>query len=591
MRSRRTKVLITLVASAALGLTACGGNSSSGNNGGSGGSGSSASNTFNAGVGKVWNPSDQKGGTLKLGLAGDWADSVDPGNTYYGYSWDFVRFYTRALVMFKPAPGDAGYQLVPDLAQDLGKSSDGGKTWTYTLRSGVKFEDGTPVTSKDVKYAVERSFDKATLPLGPAYFDAFLNWPAGYKGPYKTPSMNTDSAIETPNDQTIVFHLNKPFKEFDYFAMLPQTAPVPQSKDTGANYKKHVISTGPYMWKTYEPGKQYVLVRNPEWDQSTDPNRKALPDEIDVQLGMNADDLDNQLIAGDTQVDAQGTGAQPAALSRLLGDPTLKARVDNPTAARLWYTNMLPQVKPFDNVHCRRAIQYGMDRASYQAAYGGPIAGGELATTVMPPTIPGYTKFDLYPAGSDSKGDTTKAKEELQKCGQPNGFDATIAYRAERPKEKATAEAFQQALDRIGIKLTIKPLPEGTYSSDTCGVPDYVAQHKIGMCVYGWGADWPSGFGYLSQIVDSRTIRPGGTNYNVRLPEVDKLLDKAVATADVQHREAIWGQIDKLVMQDAVIYPGIYSKTVLIRPTAATNVFVNNGLGGFYDFLAMGVQQ
>src|SRR3954452_13932006 len=591
MRSRRTKALTALVATAALGLTACGGSSDNGGSSGSGGSGGSAENSFNAGVGKIWNPSDQKGGTLKMGQAGDWADSVDPGNTYYGYSWDFARLYGRSLTMFKPAPGKAGLQLVPDLAQDLGKVSDGGKTWTYTLRSGVKFEDGTPVTSEDVKYAVERSTDKAVLALGPTYFNDYLDWPAGYKGPYKTPDMNTDSAIETPDDQTIVFHLVKPFEEFDYFAMLPSTAPVPKDKDTGVKYKEHVVSTGPYMWKTFDAGKLYQLVRNPEWDQSTDPNRTALPDQIDVQLNMNPDDLDNQLIAGDTQVDVVGTGAQPAALSRMLGDPTLKAPGDNPLAARTWYTNKMTQTKPFDDIHCRRAIQYGMHRASYQAAYGGPIAGGELATTVLPPTIPGYTKFDLYPAGSDSTGDLTKAKDELKQCGQPDGFDATIAYRAERPKEKATAEAFQQALDRIGIKLSIKPLPEGTYSSDTCGVPDYVAEHKIGMCVYGWGADWPRGFGYLSQIVDSRTIGPGGTNYNVRLPEVDKLLDKAVATADVQDREAIWGQIDKLVMQDAVIYPGIYSKTVLIRPTATTNVFVNDGLGGYYDFVTMGVQQ
>lgn len=581
---------MALVATAALGLTACGGNSDNGGSGGSG-SGEAAANSFNAGVGKIWNPSDAKGGTLKLGQAGDWADSVDPGNTYYGYSWDFARLYARSLVMFKPAPGDAGLQLVPDLAQDLGKASADGKTWTYTLRSGVKFEDGTPVTSKDVKYAVERSTDKEVLALGPTYFNDFLDWPAGYKGPYKTPDMNTDSAIETPDDQTIVFHLVKPFEEFDYFAMLPSTAPVPQDKDTGVKYKEHVVSTGPYMWKTFDAGKLYQLERNPEWDPSTDPNRTALPDQIDVQLNMNPDDLDNQLINGDTQVDVVGTGAQPAALSRMLGDPTLKERVDNPTAPRLWYTNLMTQTKPFDNIHCRRAIQYGMDRASYQAAYGGPIAGGDLATTVLPPTVPGYTKFDLYPAGSDSKGDTTKAKDELKQCGQPNGFDATIAYRAERPKEKATAEAFQQALDRIGIKLTIKPLPEGTYSSDTCGVPDYVAEHKIGMCVYGWAADWTSGFGYLSQIVDSRTIRPGGTNYNVKLPEVDKLLDKAVATADAQDREKIWAQIDKLVMEDAVIYPGVYSKSVLIRPTAATNVYVNDGLGGFYDYVALGVQQ
>jgi peptide/nickel transport system substrate-binding protein len=584
---KRTKAFVVLAVAAAMGLSACGGGG--GSNGGSSGSGGSTAK-FNAALDSVYNPSDKKGGTVRLGQAGDWADSVDPGNTYYGYSWDFLRTYARTLVMFRSAPGAQGNELVPDMATSLGKSSDGGKTWTYTLRKGMKFEDGSEITSADVKYAVERSIDKGVLALGPAYFDSMLNWPAGYKGPYKQPNANTDSAIETPDKYTIVFHLKQPFAGFDYLAQLPQTAPVPKAKDTGAKYKQHVISSGPYMWKTYSPGKEYQLVRNPQWSASTDPNRKALPDGYDIKLNMNPDDVDNQVIAGDIDADIQGTGVQPAALSKVLGDPTMKARADNPTLSRLWYTNMIPTVKPFDNIECRKAVEYGMDRTSYQNAYGGPFAGGDLATTLLPPTIPGHQKFDLFPAGPDSKGDLTAAKKALQACGQPNGFSATIAFRAERPKEKATAEAFQQALQRVGIKLETKPLPEATYSSDTCGDPNYRTQRKIGMCVYGWGADWNDGFGFLSQLVDGRTMRPGASNMNVNIPEVNQMLDQAMVEQDKAKREADWGAIDKRVMQDALIYPGVYAKAVLVRPKTATNVFVNDAFG-MYDYLAMGAQQ
>jgi peptide/nickel transport system substrate-binding protein len=305
---------------------------------------------------------------------------------------------------------------------------------------------------------------------------------------------------------------------------------------------------------------------------------------------MNADDVDNQVISGDKDVDVLGTGVQPAALSRVLGDPTLKARADNPLAARLWYTNLIPTVKPLDDIHCRKAIQYGMDRTSYQAAYGGPFAGGDLATTLLPPVIPGHEDFDLYPAGADSKGDLDQAKSELQQCGQPNGFEVNLGYRAERPKEKATAEAFQQALDRVGIKVNVKPMPEATYSSDTCGNPSYRTQRKIGMCVYGWGADWNDGFGFLSQIVDSRTIRPGAANMNVDLPEVDQMLDQAMSELDTTKREQDWAAIDKKVMEEALIYPGVYAKAVLVRPKTATNVFVNEAFG-YYDYLAMGAQK
>ncbi len=261
--------------------------------------------------------------------------------------------------------------------------------------------------------------------------------------------------------------------------------------------------------------------------QSTDENRKALPDKYEVSLNVNADDIDNRLISGDLDVDIAGTGVQPATQPKVLTDPALKAQSDNPTLARLWYTSINPTVKPFDNIECRKAVLYGMDQTGYQTAYGGPFAGGDLATTMLPPMIPGYQAFDLYPNGQDHKGDVDAAKEALTKCGQPNGFATNMAYRAERPKEKATAEAFQQALSRIGIKLTLKPYPQGDYFSAYAGNPPFVVKNNLGLATNGWGADWNDGFGFLSQIVDSRVIREtgGSSNTSVRIPEVDKMLD------------------------------------------------------------------
>jgi len=350
----------------------------------------------NAALGKIADPSDQKGGTLKFGLAGEWGDTVDPGETYYGYSWDMLRNYARTLTMFKTAPGKAGLELVPDLATDLGKSSDGGKTWTYTIKPGLKYEDGSPITTKDIKYAVERQVDKKTFPNGYTYFNDFLNWTicnkdAGvvkncYDGPYRTPDFNTDSAIETPNDTTIIFHLKQPYSGFDYLAQLGATAPVPQAKDTGAKYKKHVISSGPYMFDgDYNPTSGFNLKRNPNWDPATDPNRKALPDEMTVKLNMDPDDVDNQIIAGTLDVDIAGTGVQPAAVPKVLQSADLRKRADNPTIARLWYTSINPTVKPLDNIDCRKAIEYAMSPRSFQNAFGGKYAGGEIATTVLPP--------------------------------------------------------------------------------------------------------------------------------------------------------------------------------------------------------------
>ncbi|HSV64427.1 MAG TPA: ABC transporter substrate-binding protein [Mycobacteriales bacterium] len=575
--------MIATDATLALVLGACGGTTT-------GGRGTGTGATYNAGVGQVYNPSTTKGGTLRFANAGDW-DSLDPADTYYAYSWNFIRLYGRQLVMFAPEPGAAGAKLVPDLAETLGVPSNDSKTWTYKIRKGMRFEDGSTVTSKDVKYAVERSLDKQTFPNGPTYFNDFLDL-RGYTSPYQdpTPDKLGLKAIETPDDSTIVFHLAKPFSGFDYFAQLPATIPVPRAKDTGTKYKQHVVSTGPYKFESNELGKKFTLVRNDQWNPATDPIRTALPDRIEVTIGANADDIDNRLISGNLDVDVAGTGVQPATQGRILSDPNLKKNADAAATTRLWYTSINPDVAPLDNIHCRKAVEYAADHTAYQRAYGGP-AGGDIATNLLPPLIPGAKQVDLYNFGSKPGGDADSARQELQQCGQPSGFATNMSYRAERPKEKATAEAMQQALAKVGIRLTLKPFPQGDYFKLYAGKPDFAKNNKLGLMTTGWSADWPDGFGFLQQIVDSRVIRASGgnTNLSVKIPEVDHLIDQALLTTDTNAREQIWAQIDKRVMEEAVALPGVWAKTLLYRPPTLTNVFVTNGFG-MYDYLTLGVQ-
>jgi peptide/nickel transport system substrate-binding protein len=567
----------------ALGVTACSGGTKTGT---ASTGGSSAGDVQNAAVGKVFKPSTVKGGTLRFGMAGDW-DSVDPGDTYYGLSWNFLRNYARTLVVFKSSTGTP--TLVPDLAQTLGVPSDGAKTWTYKLRDGIKFEDGTPITSTDIKYGIARQLDKDTFPNGPTYFGDFLaNVPTGYSV-YKDKNLADLKSIQTPDAKTIVFHLKTAFAGFDYLAQLPATAPVPAAKDTGTKYKEHVVSSGPYMFEKVALGKSYLLKRNPNYDPKTDPDsgRLALPDNISVELGLNAPDLDNRLQAGDLDVDIAGTGVQAASQAKILNDAALKAKTDNAVAARTWFSVLNSDVAPLNNIDCRKAVLLAYDKTGYQRAYGGPT-GGDIATSLMPPMIPGYKAMDLYGAKAQPQGDPTAAKAELVKCGQPNGFATNISYRAERPKEKATAESLQQSLAKVGIALTIKPYPTGDYFKLYAGKPDFAKANKLGIMVYGWGADWPDGFGFLSQIVDSRVIRPSGnTNLGIKIPAVDKLIDKALATTNATARNAIWGNVDQLVNENASVVLGVWSKGLLFRPDNLTNVFVNDGFG-MYDYTALG---
>jgi peptide/nickel transport system substrate-binding protein len=551
--------------------------------------GGSSTAVQNAAVGKVFQPSSTKGGTLRFGMPGDW-DSVDPGDTYYGLSWNFLRNYARTLTVFKAGTGAP--TVVPDLATTLGVPSDGAKTWTYKLRDGLKYEDGTPITSADIKYGVARQLDKDTFPNGPTYFNDFLkDVPKGYSV-YKDKNLADLKSIETPDAKTIIFHLKTAFAGFDYLAQLPATAPVPVAKDTGSKYKEHVVSSGPYMFDTVALGKKYTLKRNPNYDAKTDPDsgRTALPDNLSVELGLNAADVDNRLIAGDLDIDINGTGVQAATQGKILGDPALKAKTDSAAAARTWFTQLNPDVAPLNNIDCRKAVLLAADKTGYQRAYGGPT-GGDIATGLLPPMIPGFKPMDLYEAKAKPTGDVEAAKAALAKCGQPNGFETNISYRAERPKEKATAESLQQSLARVGIKLNIKPYPTGDYFKLYAGKPDYAKANKLGLMVYGWGADWPDGFGFLSQITDSRVIHASGnTNLGIKIPAVDAAIDKALVTTDAAARNAIWGDIDKMVMENASVLPGVWSKGLLFRPANLTNVFVNDAFGQ-YDYTAAGTSR
>jgi peptide/nickel transport system substrate-binding protein len=474
----------------------------------------------------------------------------------------------------------------------LGTVSDHGLAWTYHLKPGIKFDDGTVVTRQEVKYAVERSYAKDVLPGGPSYFQLLLTNP-GYPGPFKdkTPGKLGLTSITTPDSATIVFHLQKPVADFDYVAALPQTVPVPAGKDTGANYQLHPISTGPYKFASYQLGKQLTLVPNTFWSAATDPNRKQLAGTMVFNLNVHPGMVDGNLMHNFAQVDQEGFGVQAAARAQILASPQLKNNADNLLTGFLWFTSINTKVKPLGNVHCRRAVEYAADKTTFQTAFGGPVAGGDIASTVMPPTLTGFHRFDLYHALTQPHGDLAKARQELATCGHPEGFTTTLAYRADSPQQTAAATAEQQALSRAGITLTLRGYSSRTFD-DLVSTPDYVHQHDIGLAINGWAADWPDGFGFLYYLTAGSAIRPAGTTNFEELndPVVNGLFTKALATGNVAARNAIWPQIDRQVMSDAVILPGIYGRALLYRNPHLTNVYVHQGYGG-YDYANLGLKQ
>jgi peptide/nickel transport system substrate-binding protein len=542
----------------------------------------------NAATTSVVNASTKKGGTVTYAMS-DVPDSFDPGNTYYAYMYNFSRLYARPLLTFNPAPGEKGNEIVPDLAEGKGKQSDGGRTWTYKIRQGVKYDDGTEVTSADVKYAVERSnFARDVLSLGPNYFGQFLEGGDKYKGPYKDKSTKGLASIQTPDKYTITFKLKQPFADFDYLVTAPQTAPVPRAKDTGVDYTKKIVSSGSYKFQSYEEGKRVVLVRNEQWDPKTDPLRKQYPDKIVVNLKVNQATIDKDLMAGTTTVDLAGRGVDTQTQAQLLNNADKKANTDNTYGGRLVYAAINTKVKPFDNVECRKAVQYAIDKVAVQTAQGGPIRG-DIASTVLPPDVIGYQKFDSY-ATDGNKGDAAKAKEHLKACGQEKGFKTYISARSDRQQEVDAATAIIDSLKKVGINAEMKQYPSGKYFTDYAGVPKFTEKQKIGVMMMQWGADWPTGYGFLNQILNGKAISDSG-NTNLSQfddPAVNKLLDETIKNPDESARNAAYAEIDKKTMDQAVIVPLTYFKVLLYRSPYATNVVSSAAWSGQYDALNLG---
>jgi ABC-type transport system substrate-binding protein/predicted Ser/Thr protein kinase len=540
---------------------------------------------FNGGLSAVVNPSGHQGGTLTFDAQGT-PDSFDPGNTYLPWVMNFDRLFAMPMFTYKSCPGSCGLELVPDLATDLGTVSPDGMTWTFHIQSGVKFENGTVVTAADVKYAIERTYDRTVLGNGPGYFQTLLTDP-NYPGPYQDKSATGLTAIGTPNATTLVFHLQFPFPDLPYVLAFGETAPVPPSADKGGNYQLHPLSTGPYMFKSYTPGSRLVLVPNPDWNPATDPNARQLPGQIVMNLNVNQADIDNGLLNGEIDVDAQGQGVTSSVQDRILANPDFKARADNPLNgfARFMYINT--KVAPLNNVHCREAVEYAADKAAIQTAWGG-TTNGQLASTVMPPVVLGYKSFDLYHALSQPGGDVTAARQQLAMCGQSSGFSTNLAYRDDQPQETAAATALQTALARVGIKVTLKGSSTSDYYQSSAGSTAYVNSHDIGIAAGVWQGDWPNGYGFLDSLTAGNAISPvGNTNISELNDSVVNNLFVQSASASGAARTAIWSQIDEQVMKDAAILPGIYSKTVLYRPANLTNVYVQ-AYYGMYNYAVLG---
>ncbi|WP_069770504.1 MULTISPECIES: ABC transporter substrate-binding protein [unclassified Streptomyces] len=586
---RRKQALAAAAAVAALLTTAaCGGGGDDDKGSSTGAAGFDAANNKVAQASAA-----KKGGTLKFGAAQD-ADSWDTTRGYYGMMWNFARYYSRQLVTNKAEPGAAGAEITPDLATATAKVTDGGKTYTYTLRDGVTWEDGKPITSKDVKYGIERVWAQDVLSGGPTYLKDVLDPKGEYKGPYKDTSADKLGlkAIDTPDDKTIVFHLPQANSDFEEMLALVSASPVRQDMDTKAKYGLKPFSSGPYKFDSYSPGKDLKLVRNTSWKQASDPLRKAYPDEITIKFFSDANQLDQRLLNGDLDLDLNQTGMSPQGRTTALKQH--KANLDNPVSGYVRYAVFPQSVKPFDNIECRKAVILGADHVSLQTARGGPVAGGDIGTNMLPPSVPGAEgqKYDPYKLAGDNKnGNAADAKAALKACGQPNGFKTTIAVRNNKPVEVATAQSLQASLKKIGITAEIDQY-DGSQTAGIIGSPSNVQKKGYGIIIMGWGPDFPSVQGFGLPLWDSKYISQSGNNNYALIKDkaIDGLFNSYVTTLDDAGKTKIATEINHKVMEGAYYLPFVFERFINWRSDNLANVYTTDGYSGQYDFVNLGLK-
>ncbi|MFF2624368.1 ABC transporter substrate-binding protein [Kitasatospora griseola] len=575
--NRRTHaaLAVAIAASLTLVLAACG------SNGGGGDDSGGPQGVTTEGNGIVGG-TPVKGGTLTI-LSNQDFDQLDPARNWTMPVMDVgVRMLYRTLTTFKAAPGAEGLKIEPDLATDLGTSSDGAKTWTFHLKDNLKYEDGTPITADDIKYNVERSYSPE-LAGGPDYAVRYLNAPAGYKGPLGGERLGSD-AIEVPDAKTIVFHLKRPVAEFGYTVTLPTFSPVPKAKEAGANYSNHPVSSGPYKIESYDRGKRMVLVRNTNWDQATDPVRKAYPDKIVVDQTLKGTGIADRLIAdqGDDKSSISYVDLTPAKISEVLTNPDVKKRLISENAGCTTKLDMNTTKAPFDNAKVRLAMQYAVDKESFAAATGGP-AFNDIATTYLPPMLTAGTAVDHFKIKPG--GDPEKAKQLLAEAGFPNGFSTDFVTST---GGKPQAEAIQAALKRAGVNVTITTV-------DPTAVNSIVGdkEKQPGLTSLGWCPDYPSAGTFLPMIFDGRAVKDKGNNGNMTRfddPAVNAELDRIAGLDNLQKANEAWLALDAKIMEASPAVPLIWQKKPVLVGSNVAGAYAHPVWAGQLDYAGIGLK-
>jgi peptide/nickel transport system substrate-binding protein len=512
------------------------------------------------------------------------------------------RVFARTLTAYPPnTDPDQQSRLVGDLATTTGTPGKDLKTWSFTLREGVRWQDGSPVTCEDVAYGISRTFATDVVKGGPTDALAVLAIPrqpdgtSTYTGPYATGAAAAaaqkafDKAVSC-SGQTITFTLSTPLSDFNELVSQPAFGPVKKSADRGAEGTYDVFSAGPYTLKgAWTPGSGGTWVRNPNWNRSSDPVRRAHPDQIQYQEGLDTQTVAQQLMAdGDTGKVSVSLGSAPPAIQQhITAVASLEERSVNPRTGVVDYLVPNARSKVFADEKVRLALAAATNRDAYVTAIGGATAA-DPAMSLVPKSLPAGHESD--PVGAGTKGDAAKAKAMLTQAGVTTPLRFTVAYRSNPTADKAMA-ALVAGWRLAGFDPQTKPIADDYFTA----ISDPALADQVDVFWSNWAPAWASASTILPPLFDSSInitkVGPGRDYGYWADKDLDARMAKVNTIADRTAREKAWADIDASLMAKGA-YIGLAERRALyMAGSDVRNLSANTVAGGVVEFADIAVVQ
>ena len=509
---------------------------------------------------------EHRGGTMRL-VARSAAGTLDPQVNYTLQYWQIYQSVYSGLTAFKKGAGEAGFEVVSNLAEELPTVSNDGKTYTFKLRKGVKFSDGRDVTVKDVVGSFQRIF-KVSSPTSGGFYSVIVGADACIATPANCTLEGGVSGDETAG--TVTINLTRADPEFLFKLAVPHASILPADAPATDAGSVPIAGTGPYFFSAYDPNKGLTMSRNPHfkvWSESAMPD--GYPDVVQYDFGLT----DEAEVTAVMNGEADWMFDQPP--TDRLGEigTKYKDQVYINTLTAWWYAPMNTRIAPFDNLKARQAVNYAIDREALVKLFGGPVLAAPVCQ-VLPPAFPAHVSYCPYtkdPGEKWSAPDIEKAKQLVEESGT-RGQKVTVIVE-DTAVSKSIGVYLQSVLKEIGYDTDLKPISPNiqiTYIQNT--------NNKVQISVSQWYQDYPAASNFLNVLFGCSSFTEGSdSSINIAGfcdEKVEAKMKEAfvLAATDPEGANKIWTEVDRMVTDAAPAAPLFTPKHI---------DFVSKRLGNF----------